>query len=93
MTHMSASATEWLAAFAAQLGIEPPGDDERSDILALAGTAAHDSERMAAPIACWLAAKAGLGAGEARELAQRLVSETPSLRSNDDEGHSHTSST
>jgi hypothetical protein len=84
MTHVSVSATEWLAAFAAQLGVDPPGDDECNDILALAGTAAHNSERMSAPIACWLAAKAGLGANEARELASRLVVEEPSLESNDD---------
>lgn len=83
MTHVSASATEWLAAFAAQLGLDPPGDDERADILALAGTAAHNSERMSAPIACWLAAKAGLEASEARELALGLVFQE-SLQSNDD---------
>jgi hypothetical protein len=79
MTHVSASAAEWLAAFAAQLGVEAPGDDECADILALAGTAAHDSERMSAPIACWLAAKAGLEASEALELALRLVIQEPPL--------------
>jgi hypothetical protein len=76
MMHVSTSATEWLAAFAAQLGIDPPGEDERDDILALAGTAAHGSERLAAPIACWLAAKAGLDASGAREIALRLVFDT-----------------
>jgi hypothetical protein len=81
--HVSVSATEWLAAFAAQLGLDSPSGDECSDILALAGTAAHDSERMAAPIACWLAAKAGLEAGEAREIALRLVIGEAPLGSND----------
>jgi hypothetical protein len=84
MTHVSVTATEWLAAYAAQLGLDPPEDDECNDILALAGTAAHNSERMSAPIACWLAAKAGLEASEARELALRLVFEESSPESNDD---------
>jgi hypothetical protein len=83
MTPVSASSTEWLAAFAAQLGIDPPSDSECADILALAGTAAHNSERMSAPIACWLAAKAGLEASDARELALRLVFPEP-LQSSDD---------
>ncbi|MHB8378491.1 MAG: DUF6457 domain-containing protein [Acidimicrobiales bacterium] len=69
---MTTSATEWLTAFAAELGLETPSDAECVDILALAGTAAHSSERTAAPIACWLAAKAGLGTIEARELAARV---------------------
>jgi hypothetical protein len=73
MTRMSTSAPEWIAAFAGQLGIDAPSDDECADILALAGTAAHNSERTAAPVACWMAAKAGLAANEARELALRLV--------------------
>jgi hypothetical protein len=84
MTDVSVSSTEWLAAFAAQLGLDPPGDDECNDILALAGTAAHNSERMSAPIACWLAAQAGLEASAARELALGLVFEEPSLESKDD---------
>lgn len=70
---MSASAAEWLAAFAAQLGVDAPSDDECNDILALAGTVAHASERMAAPIACWLAATARLDPSQARELALHVV--------------------
>ena len=66
---MATSATEWLASYAAELGIDAPSEAECVDILALAGTAAHAS---AAPVACWLAAKAGLGATEARELAARM---------------------
>ncbi|HVA52030.1 MAG TPA: DUF6457 domain-containing protein [Acidimicrobiales bacterium] len=69
---MTTSATEWLTSFAAALGIAPPSDAEREDILSLAGTAAHASERTAAPVACWLAAKAGLAPAEARDLAARL---------------------
>jgi hypothetical protein len=69
---MTTSATEWLTSFATELGIDAPSEAECGDILALAGTAAHASERTAAPIACWLAAKAGLGTTEARELAARM---------------------
>lgn len=68
-THAS---NEWLASYAAELGIEAPSDEECVEILALAGVAAHASERTAAPIACWLAAKAGLTPAVARELATRV---------------------
>jgi hypothetical protein len=70
---MSTSAAMWLAAFAEQLGVDAPTENECQDILALAGTAAHASERTAAPVACWLAARAGLAASEASEMALRVV--------------------
>jgi hypothetical protein len=69
MTFMATSAIEWISAYAEQLRVDVPSQDEIDQILELAGTAAHASERTAAPVACWLAAKAGLGADEARELA------------------------
>ena len=67
------SANEWLNDFSRQLGFEAPEEKESATILALAGLAAHSSERSAAPITCWLAAKAGLSADEALALAQRLA--------------------
>lgn|GEM_PF-443961 len=70
---VSMSAAEWLNAFAEQLNIDPPSDDERDAILTLAGIAAHASERTAAPIACWLAARAELTTDEARSLAVQIV--------------------
>lgn len=70
---MNASAKEWVSAFARELGVDEPSDEEITAILALAGSAAHSSERTAAPLACWLAAKAGLSADEAVEAARRLV--------------------
>jgi hypothetical protein len=73
MNFVSTSANEWLIAYSEQLGIDAPNEDERDQILALAAIAAHASERTAAPVACWLAAKAGLGAAEARALALRIV--------------------
>lgn len=69
MTAMTGPAAVWLAAFAEQLGIDAPSEAEVDALLALARTAAHASERAAAPVACWLAAKAGVTPSEARELA------------------------
>jgi site-specific recombinase XerD len=75
MTFMATSAIEWISAYAEQLRVDVPSQDEIDQILELSATAAHASERTAAPVACWLAAKAGLGADEARELA--LLIEVP----------------
>ncbi|HBX76504.1 MAG TPA: hypothetical protein DEG43_02550 [Acidimicrobiaceae bacterium] len=62
--------TEWIAAFAAGLGVEPPTDEVVEQLLDLAGIAAHSSERIAAPIACWLIGRAGLDPLAAQDLAQ-----------------------
>ena len=51
----------------------PPSDEETAALLALAGVAAHSSERVAAPIAAWLAARAGVTPDDALAVAQRLV--------------------
>jgi Domain of unknown function (DUF6457) len=67
------NATEWLAAYARRLGIEPPDKDEFEAVLDLAGEAAHASERVAAPVACWLAAKAGVDLDEAMRLAREVA--------------------
>ena len=69
---MSTTNAEWIATFAARLGIDAPSDDERDAILALAGVAAHASDRTAAPVACWLAAKAGVAPKGARALALQI---------------------
>jgi hypothetical protein len=66
------TAEEWIAAYAAALGRPAPSAEEIDAILALASTAAHASERRAAPIACWLAAGAGIPLAEAQALAERL---------------------
>ena len=59
------TAKEWFIELAAVLGVDPPTGDEVRDLLALAGEAAHSSERIAAPITCWLIARAGLSPSEA----------------------------
>jgi hypothetical protein len=65
-------AQEWLESFAAELGVDAPSQDEVDALLELAGVAAHSSERIAAPIACWLAGRKGLSPGDAREIAERI---------------------
>jgi molybdopterin-guanine dinucleotide biosynthesis protein A len=66
------TAEEWLATFAAALGRPAPDDDEIRAVLELASIAAHASERRAAPVACWLAAVAGVPPEEARARAEAL---------------------
>ncbi len=67
------NAKAWLAAYAERLGIDPPTADELKAILDLAAEAAHASERIAAPVACWLAAKAGRSLEESLELARGVA--------------------
>ena len=66
------NAKEWLAAYAERLGVDPPTADEFKAVLDLAGEAAHASERVAAPVACWLAARAGVELEEALRLAREV---------------------
>jgi hypothetical protein len=67
------NAKEWLAAYADRLGTEPPTAEELKAILDLAAEAAHASERIAAPVACWLSAKAGRSLEESLVLAQEIA--------------------
>jgi hypothetical protein len=69
---MGADAAAWLRAFAARLGVAPPGDEETAALLALAGVAAHASERIAAPLSCWLVGRAGADPEMARRVAAEL---------------------
>ena len=69
------NAKEWIAAYAEQLGVEAPDASELKAILDLAAEAAHRSERIAAPVACWLSAKAGRSLEESLELARQINSE------------------
>ncbi|MDQ6745209.1 MAG: DUF6457 domain-containing protein [Actinomycetota bacterium] len=66
------NAREWVTAYAALLGTEPPSTEQFKMILDLAGEAAHSSERVAAPVACWLAAQAGVDLHQAMRLAQEV---------------------
>ena len=64
---------EWIESYATLLGVPSPSADEIEQILALAGDAAHASERTAAPVACWLAARAGVDLAQASEVARRVA--------------------
>jgi Domain of unknown function (DUF6457) len=59
----------WIAGFAAQIGVEAPSAELIDELLALAGDAAHASERIAAPIACYLVGRAGIDPATARRAA------------------------
>ena len=67
------TAEEWIAAFALALGVPAPTADVVQELLALAGTAAHSSERKAAPIACFLVALSGLSPSDAHEVARGIA--------------------
>ncbi len=66
------NAPDWLAAYADKLGISAPTEDELKAVLDLAGEAAHRSQRIAAPVACWLAARAGVDLETAMRLAREV---------------------
>jgi len=66
------NAREWLAAYAEKLGTTPPSTEEFKTLLDVAAEAAHSSERVAAPVACWLVARAGVEPDEALRLAREL---------------------
>lgn len=65
------TAAEWLEKFAEELGVEAPSEEEVARLLELAAEAAHSSERIAAPVACWLGARSGRSLSELIEIAGR----------------------
>ena len=69
------NAREWIDAFAARLGVEPPTAEEFSKLLEVAGVAAHSSERVAAPVSCWVLARAGISPAVALAAARELAPE------------------
>ena len=71
------NASEWLAAYADRLGTEAPTPEEIEAVLALAGVAAHASERIAAPVACWMAARAGVPLEAAIRAAREIGDRGP----------------
>ena len=72
MDDQTRTGAEWIEAFATRLGVEAPDEATITQLLDLAGVAAHASERLAAPIACWLIGRAGLDAETALELARQI---------------------
>jgi hypothetical protein len=80
MDDVPAEVITWCEQFAQEAGVPPPTASEIEDLLALAGVAAHASSRQSAPITCWLAATAGLGLGDALDIARRLSAPTTEER-------------
>ncbi len=74
VTDPQPSATDWVASYASMLGAEPPTPAEVDALLELAAVAAHSSERIAAPLACWLVGRTGMSPDEALEAARTLTS-------------------
>jgi hypothetical protein len=66
------TADEWLTAFAEKIGAPAPDRDQMDEILRLAAVAAHASERIAAPIACYLTGIAGRSLDEAIDAAEQI---------------------
>jgi hypothetical protein len=72
---MALDTRSWLDRYAAALGCPPVTDEEVESLLALAGIAAHASERTAAPVSCYLAARSGLPIPKALAMARALAEE------------------
>ncbi len=67
------NAKEWIAEYADRLGTDAPTPQEFATLLDVAGEAAHSSERVAAPVACWVAARAGVSPDQALEAARKVT--------------------
>jgi hypothetical protein len=66
------TAEEWLGKFAEEIGVPAPGREELDEILRLAAIAAHASERIAAPVACYLTGLSGRSLEGAIEAAEKI---------------------
>ncbi|MGH9138157.1 MAG: DUF6457 domain-containing protein [Acidimicrobiales bacterium] len=66
---------EFVAAFAAALGTHDLTDEQAKTLLQLASVAAHGSERIAAPLVCYVAGHAGIDVAEALAAAEQLLAE------------------
>ncbi len=75
MQRVATDAQHWFDRYAEALGVPPPGDDEVASLLELASIAAHASERLAAPVSCWLVARSGLTPAEALARARDVAGE------------------
>jgi hypothetical protein len=71
------TAEEWIRTFAEQIGRNPPDQQEMDQILRLASVAAHASERIAAPIACYLAGTTKTPLTQVITVAEGVAPEPP----------------
>lgn len=72
--HPAMSREQWVIKFCRSIGIPPPSNEEMGALLKLAATAAHSSERPAAPLACWAAGRSGRSASELQRIADLIAS-------------------
>ena len=71
------SVEAFLEAFAAAAGVPAPSAEEAEALLKIASIAAHSSERMAAPLACWMVGASGRPIAELLAAAQQLPADAP----------------
>jgi uncharacterized protein DUF6457 len=64
---------QWVSTFCRLIGVPPPSREEMGALLKLAATAAHASERPAAPLACWAAGRSGRSASELQKIADTIT--------------------
>ncbi len=70
---MAPDARTFIDRYAAALGVDSLTQAEVDTVLDVAATAAHASERTAAPLSCWLAAASGLTPAEALAVARDVA--------------------
>lgn len=64
---------EFARQVAHALGVESLTDEEANDLLEMAGTAAHASERLAAPLCTFLAGRSGRSLEDVRLAIDRVA--------------------
>jgi len=64
---------EWLASFADRLGLDELSQSDIDTLLEIASIAAHTSERLAAPLPCYLIGRAGIAPIEAKAIAEEIA--------------------
>ena len=64
---------EFARQVAHALGVESLTDAEANDLLAVAGIAAHASERLAAPLCTYLAGRSGRSLEDVRAAVDRVA--------------------
>jgi len=75
MSDGNPSAQEWLSGLATEMGLPSPSAEDIENLLNLAGIAAHSSERIAAPIACWMVGLAKIDPSDALSRVQKYENE------------------
>lgn len=66
---------EWIVAFAGRIDTKPPSEEVVEALLDLARLAAHSTELIAAPLACWLADRSGQTAEPVKLVAEEIDTE------------------